>query len=131
MYHIITCQEDINYLMERFSHFHDSCLFKIEYISGAYVTENLEMNPINNERTLKIIFQSQESSVYSIELEFKGLLSLCLIPTEPLCTCELYDVALLIEKNKVYWADSVEFFDKKTAYKGTWLCAESLRWRVL
>ena len=131
MFHTITCREDINYLMEQFSYFHDSCLFKIEYISGAYVTENLEMNPINNERVLKLIFQSQESSVHSIELEFKGLLSLCLVPAEPSYTCELYDAALLIEKNKVYWADSAEFFDKKTDYKGTWLCAESLRWRVL
>lgn len=131
MYHTVTCQEDINYLMELFFHFHDSCIYKLEYVSGAYVTKDLAMNPINDKRSLKLIFQSQQSSVRSIELEFMGLLNLCLVPAPPAYTCDLQDAALFIEKNKVYWADSSEFIDARTDYQGTWLCAESLRWRIL
>ena len=57
----IKTKDDIYKLMNVFGNFHDSCIKEIHYVSGAYVNENLEMNPINKRRNVTVVFQRQLS----------------------------------------------------------------------
>ena len=109
--------------------FHDSCLKEMRYISGAFVNEKLGMHPVNDQRRLYIVFQRQCENTTVVELEFSGLIELNLVPNNESYTCEIYDVSMFFENDKIYWSDSYEFESMRENYKGTWLCAEKVRWR--
>ena len=40
IFNIIDNQESIDYLMNQFNGFHDSCIKEVRYVSGAYVSQN-------------------------------------------------------------------------------------------
>ena len=74
-YFSINNKKDIEKLMEEYSYFHDSCIIKISYESGAYVNEDLSMNLINDKRILKVVFQRQENP-RNLEIKFNKLIKL-------------------------------------------------------
>ena len=74
----INTQVDVDSLMKSAYGFHDSCLEKLEYTSGAYVLEDKSMRPTDDIRSLKMMIGSQWCD--PIELVFEGLIGLNLRP---------------------------------------------------
>jgi len=131
MWNEVLTSGDIDNLMELYGGFHDSCIKEMSYVSGACVNENdLSMFPINDERTLKVIFQRQERPV-TVELEFSGLIKLNLTPNNEKSSCEIFESTLVIKDGCFYWGDCGDLNGKFDKYKGTWICSEKLRWRTV
>ena len=124
-------QADINYLMEAFGYFHDSCLKEMKYTSGTYVDEELRMQPTNNSRTLHVIFQHQYNDPTAIELEFSELIELKLYPVNPYYTAEIIDATLMLNDSSVCWYDCGTLPEGELdQYKGTLIRAGMVRWRT-
>jgi hypothetical protein len=125
-------QEDIQELMIKFGYFHDSCIKEIYYISGGYVGDNRAMYPINSDRTVHIIFQSQAAEYSVIEMKFNSINKLNLVPRNDDCDCIIYDASLIKIDYLFYWSEWVNFgindIDKEY---GTWISAEKVSWRPL
>ena len=124
-------ENDLKIFLNAYGGFHDCCLKELRYISGAFVNQNLEMHATNDLRKLSMVFQRQSQYATVIELEFIGLEKLNLCPSTEEYTCEILDVEMFYEENKIYWGDSEWFKIKRENYEGTWLCAQKARWRTL
>jgi hypothetical protein len=120
---------DLETFMTKFGGFHDSCIKELKYISGAFVSSDLSMNPINSTRTVKIIIQRQYKDPMAVEMEFAGLQNLVLAPADENFTCELEGASMFINDGKVYWYDSDSVENPIEGYDGTWICANRVRWR--
>lgn len=131
MWYNINTEQELDNFFELYGGFHDCCLKELRYISGAFVKENFEMHPINDQRRLYILFQRQSENFTSIELEFSGLIKLSLTPCDDSFTCEILDASMFFEDGKFYWGDSNWFIELREQYTGTWLCAEKVRWRIV
>ena len=131
MWNEIKSDDNILELMKIYGNFHDSCIKELKYISGAFVNPDLSMNPMNNSRNLRMIFQRQCKDPMAIEMEFSELVSLNLNPNDENYTCELLDVAMFFENGYIYWGDSDWFAVQKEAYEGTWICAKKAKWRIV
>ena len=130
MWSDIKSELDIVHLMKLYGDFHDSCLVKIEYVSGVYVDENLNMC-FDHELGLRMLFQRQNNNYRSIEIEFLGVYELHLCPPGKDSDGIILDASMFYEDKRIYWGDSDWFGVQKSKYKGTWLCAEKARWRVI
>ena len=126
----INTEKELNDFLYIYSGFHDSCLKELRYVSGAFVNEKLAMHPINDQRKLYVIFQQQAQNPTVIEMEFSRLIKLHLTPNNERYTCEIFGASMFFEDGKIYWGDSDWFEEEREAYKGTWLCAEKVRWRI-
>lgn len=132
MWNEIVNNADVKNFMETVSGFHDSCIKEIKYVSGAYVDDRHFMYPVNNKRKLSIIIQRQTSINSTIELEFRKLKHLKLIPLDETYTCEILDSTLLLHEGFFYWCDCGGLtINKILLYEGTVVCAEALRWRSI
>ena len=131
MWHSLNTQKDICDFLDIYGGFHDCCLKELHYVSGAYVNEDLSMYPVNDKRTLRVLFQSQGSSLSVVEIEFLKIYKLNLKPDSEKYTCEILDSSMFFEEGKLYWADSESFKEQRELYDGTWICAENARWRSL
>lgn len=104
----------------------------MRYISGAYVTEELSMYPINAKRSLSVIVQRQFEDIPVLELEFMGLDYMNLRPVDQNHTCEIIDATLMVKGNRIYWCDWGGLSgDELDTYDRTLICAEKLRWRAI
>lgn len=131
MWNEINSQNDLDIFMNMFGHFHDSCMKEFQYISGAFVCEDLSMYPINNKRILKVIFQRQESNRSVIEMEFIGLRQLNIYPIDENYTCEIFAATMVLSRNCVYWYDCHALSESDlTNYKGALISSLKVRWRV-
>jgi len=131
MWNEITSQKDLKNFMDLFGGFHDSCIKEFKYVSGAYVSKNSSMHPINNKNILKIIFQRQYNNPISIEMEFIGLLQLKVFPVDDNYTCEILDATMIFNDDCIYWYDSDGLTEiDKNDYKGTLICSSKVRWRI-
>ena len=122
--------------MEQFMHemslFHDSCIKEMRYISGAYVKENGRMCPVNITRALRVIIQRQAEKHPVVEIEFQKLKFLELFPNDENYTCEILDATMLMHEGYIYWMDQGGLTTSDIgSYKGTIICAKSLRWRSI
>lgn len=126
----ISTPRDLETLMATFGRFHDSCIKELKYISGAFVSSDLNINPINSVRKVRVIFQRQYKAPTAIEMEFLGLLNLNLSPVDENFTCELQGAAMFISSDKIYWYDCDEIENPTEEYNGTWICAGKTRWRI-
>ena len=126
-------QEDINSFMDSINNFHDSCLKEIKYTSGAYVTENLSMQPFSNQRMLSMVVQRQFSNPKVIELEFGELSYLKLVPIEYGelgFIGDISSVTMLFKDGYIYWCDDGTLTENDIDdYQGIVVCAKSVRWR--
>lgn len=130
MWEIINNNAQVLRFMEKMSYFHDSCIKEISYISGAYVDNDLSMHPINDQRILRVIIQSQSNELPMIEMEFQGLKYFKLFPVDTQYTCEILGATLTIKDGNIYWCDGVDLLEKDLDnYIGTSICALNLRWR--
>ena len=122
MWNKISSKEDISTLMDRMYSFHDSCIKEMHYISGAYTTAD--------RRTLRVLIQSQIDSSAAIELEFSGLISLSLRPTDEKYTCEILEASLEEKDGYFIWKDDIDLSEESDQC-GTVICSESLSWREI
>lgn len=131
MWKNINDEKDIDELLLKVNYFHDSCIRKISYVSGAYVDEDLAMHPVNDDRVLTIVFDSQFENCRSFELEFEKVKFMKLMPASDGYTCEILGATLVIKDDLIYWADGeVPVENIPASYNGTVICAEDLRWRI-
>jgi hypothetical protein len=108
-FNLVKTQEDIDYLLNKFHDFHDSCIVSVNYKSGAYVDKsNFSMNPLNTARTLSVIFQSQFKDCYSIEIVFNKLVKFKLEPHDENYDCIIFDAMLKKVEDLFLWSDSSE-----------------------
>ena len=124
----IANENDVKEFLDIYDAFHDSCIKNIEYVSGAYVSSDLSMHPINEVRKLRVVFERQRSDPKSVELEFRGLLQLVLMPYSEMFTCEIHEAAMRYEERQVVW-----YIGEENNYKegSTLIRDERARWRVL
>ncbi len=130
MWNTIESQEQLAQFLYMLADFHDSCIKEMHYLSGAYVQENRAMHPVNDQRVLRMIIQRQFWEHSVIELEFRGLRRLSLIPATEYYTCEILDATMILSDDGIFWCDcgglSPEDID---GYSGVAICADSVRWR--
>lgn len=131
-YKEIETEEDIKELMEEFCYFHDSCIKEMNYVSGCYVDVNRAMQPINVNRTVEIIFQSQMSDCRTIQVQFDKIKKLNLEPRDEEYDAIIYGASLIKVNMAFYWS---EWENLKTedinSSRGTWIAAERIRWKKL
>jgi hypothetical protein len=127
-WNVVKTQDDIDFLLKTVYDFHDSCLVSLQYTSGAYVdVSDFSMNPINTERKLSMIFQSQFKECYSVELLFNKLIKLNLEPNDENYDCIIFGATIEKRDNLFFWADSPDC--SYTSADGTWVASEELMWR--
>lgn len=88
------------------------------------------MYPINDRRTLRVLIQSQIDSSAAIELEFSGLISLSLRPTDEKYTCEILEASLEEKGGYFIWKDDIDLSEESDQC-GTVICSERLSWREI
>lgn len=111
-YFSINSKRDIEILMEEYNYFHDSCISEINYESGAYVNEDLSMQPINDKRILKVVFQRQ-GNPRNLEIKFNKLIRLNLVPESEDYDCTIFGVTLEIKDGNIYWINGEDIsFDR-------------------
>ena len=132
MWETISTNEDIKHFMKKMCNFHDSCIKEINYLSGAYVDDNLSMHPLNNRRVLRVVIQRQYEKDSMVEMEFQGLKYLKLYPVDENYTCEILDSTMIIKDGNVYWYDCDDLLESELDnYTSTLICASNLRWRSI
>jgi len=130
MWHEITNENELKDFWDKHYEFHDSCLKEFKYISGAYANEKY-LHPINDLRTLKIIFQGRFKESDVIEMEFIGLKYLKMFPNDEKYTCEILDATMMLKKDCIYWCDCGGLSEADLeSYTGTTICASKVRWRA-
>lgn len=122
----IETQQDIEFILEQTSSFHDSVLKDLNYISGAYVDEKNSMYCSDSERRVTIHFESQWCR--PIEMIFEGVTALNLRPSSDNYSSNIYGATLLLQNASVFFCDDT-INDIDELYIGTWVKAYSLRWR--
>ena len=93
-WHKVELQEDIDFLMETYGGFHDSCIVSLSFQSGAFVDNDMVMHfggP--NERILSVICQSQWEPK-TIELQFSGLRQMHIVGWQDNYLCLILDAYL-------------------------------------
>jgi len=132
MWHYIESKEDVEMLAKILHGFHDCCIKEIKYISGAYVNENLSMYPVNDQRRLSVIIQSQVATPTTYELEFLKLKFAHMYPVDETYTCEILGAQMVLTDLGVCWYDSPEVFNGDLqSYCGNIFFASKMRWRAL
>lgn len=132
MWKTISTNDDIRQFMEQMSYFHDSCIKEINYLSGAYVSDNFSMYPLNHSRILRVVIQRQYEKDSMIEMEFQGLKGLKLFPVDENYTCEIMDSVMHIKDGNLYWSDCGDLSELTlNNFTGTVICASKLRWRSI
>ena len=130
-WNIIESQEDIQKLLNIFGDFHDSCIKELKYVSGAYVSANLAMNPSNSKRDLSVIFQRQCKDPTVIEIVFEGVQKVNLIPSTGSKDWIIYEASLKRINGTYYWADWDNFENSDIdEVNRTWISASKIKWRV-
>lgn len=131
MWNYIRDEKDVVYLFDLYGNFHDSCIKEFKYISGAFVSEDLSMQPCNNKRNLKIIFQRQYKNPSVIEIEFLGLKQLILFPLDENYTSEISTATMIYNDSDILWYDNDKLSkDAISNYKGILICSSKVRWRT-
>jgi hypothetical protein len=127
----ITCQYELDNFMNLYGGFHDSCIKEFKYLSGAFVSKDLSMHPVNDRNDFKIVFQRQANDPSVIEMEFIGLLRLSIYPVDEKYTCEVLDANMILGDNCIYWYDCKKLSENELyTYTGTLICSSKVRWRV-
>ena len=86
------------------------------------------MYPINDRRILKVIIQRQFEDNSMIEMEFKGLRYLQLLPCNDKYTCEILDSSMILKNGYIYWCDCGGVLETDLDnYAGTMICEMCIR----
>lgn len=124
----IESQEDIDYLMNEYSGFHDSVIKEISYISGDYVDNNSMHLSTSGSKKIKVVFNSDLAKELEIILLAPRICHIA--PGEENYTSDLFDASIVIKDYMVYFFDSYieEFPDN---YTGTYFKSLGFMWRYV
>ena len=143
-WHKIETQEDIDFLMNTYGYFHDSCIVSMNYHSGAFIDDDRTLYYGDaKDRKLSVVFQRQWSPK-EIELEFSELRQMHLVGWQDNYTCDISDAYLAFHSHLlpgspnqvIVWSDTdcfdVEKIDNSlTEPADTYVVANKLRWRTI
>jgi hypothetical protein len=146
IWHEINSQIEIDYLMQTYGGFHDSCITELHYVSGADIDESLSMRFGNSkDKKLSVILKRQWKPI-KIELYFEGMRKMNIAGWQKNYISEILDCYLKLHNdlvkgdcvNLVVWADD-EGFDPKGIIgsdileepMSTYIISERLKWRLL
>lgn len=138
----INNQADIDNLLTEYCGFHDSCLYSVEYKSGAKVDENWAMCGINKNCALIVRFDSQafhkSPDKKTLELKFIGLRRMNLIGRQDNYFSEILSCYLSFYKGFIIWSEDDDFDPKRyndtALFKepmATFIVADRLEWRFV
>lgn len=141
----ITSVADINYLLDQYGGFHDSCLNAMFYHSGSYVDRRFMYSAPSEEHELHMIFHSQWYE-QPLELCFNGVRKCQLIGFESSYFVEILDCYLAYHNDLIagrddpliVWANYDGFSPASYFYDRllhepdiTYVVAEKLKWRFI
>ncbi|MBS5950367.1 MAG: hypothetical protein KIC47_08595 [Clostridium sp.] len=129
---------DIKDILDKYSYFHDSCISHMDYVSGAKVDNEGNMECEGQESfRLNITFQSQIIKK-SIEMQFIGLRRINLIGYKENYFCDMSSCYLALYNDYIIWADDDSFnldnpYGNKLLEEGmtSFIVADELRWRFI
>lgn len=128
MWKRIKAKADVEELLAECQNFHDCCLHSMEYTSGAYVSRDGTMYPINCDRVLVLQLHQQGVPAKILQLRFEGLHRLSLLPTPPDFTCEFFKGQIALQEDEIIWAS--EGLDIPATEQRIFVCASSLIWEA-
>ncbi|MCM1043710.1 MAG: hypothetical protein NC350_05885 [Corallococcus sp.] len=142
-------QKDIDFPMNTYGNFHDTCIVSINFANGMYVDDKKNMHCKGWDKCkLNMLFHSQWND-RSLVLQFTGVRRLNLVGAQDNYSNELLDASvkfyddLLPHKYQmptrvIVWADDENFDINKqkpesavTEPANTYVIANSLRWRLI
>ncbi|WP_257125349.1 hypothetical protein [Bhargavaea cecembensis] len=125
-------RKDIDHLLERFDHFHDSCLKESYLWTEAFVDSDLAMH-MSDERDTKarFLFQRQWKGPSAIELLFGGVTTFHLAPRAANEDSLIYEAQLYFRNGLFYWAEDGDWiYEEKERFPNvSWISSEKLKWR--
>ncbi len=124
-------QADVDYLLDRFGGFHDSCLREMHVWTEHWVVEDLAMAaPGHLDTHVRILFQRQFREPSAIEMLFSQVTRLNLVPSPENYDSIIFDATLLIRGDTIYWSDDAGWSpDDPQCHRSTWIAAKQLCWR--
>jgi hypothetical protein len=137
-WNIIKNNDDIEHLLEEYCGFHDSCICKADYVSGASVNEDGAMIGSSAETAkLNVNFKSQ-MVLKTLQLQFIGLRRMNLIGYEENYFSDISSCYLSMDKGYIVWANN-DWFDSETPCQNkllsepmnTFIVADKLQWRFV
>lgn len=137
-WNIIKNNNDIGHLLNEYCGFHDSCICKVDYISGASVNEERTMTGCSAETSkLKVNFQSQ-MVLKTLQLQFIGLRRMNLIGYEKNYFSDITSCYLSMHEGYILWANN-DWFDPEAPCENkllnepmdTFIVADKLQWRFI
>lgn len=139
-------KKDINYLLQKYCGFHDSCLVSLNYNSGALVDSDGNMRfGISEERELHMFFKSQCTKKV-LELNFTHVKNFHVAGWQEYYACDIFSCYLDIrndlisgkDDNFIIWADDEAFNPKEIDERPilnepmiTYVIAGNLKWRFI
>ena len=143
MWKQVNSQEDIDYLLDEYYGFHDSCITAVEYISGAKVDEKGSMSGIDKNCALIVRFDSQMPlhklpKNATLELKFIGLRRMNLIGYQENYFSDISSCYLAFYKDFIVWSED-DYFEPETYNDDellkrpmyTFVVADRLEWRFV
>jgi hypothetical protein len=141
----VKTQADIDYLLDIYGGFHDSCLIELRYVSGADVNEKLSMTLGKSlDSKLFVTFKRQWKPV-KIELLFEGMRKMHIAGWRKDYFCDIHDCYLAlhndlikgVDDNLFVWADNASFNPKGNYERNilaepstTYIISEKLKWQL-
>ena len=140
----ITSRIDIDELLYTSSGFHDTCIFSVNYKSGAFVDEKNAMHfGMSDDHELTVVLHGQWEQK-GIELCFTGVRQFHLTGWRRNYTCEILEAHLSFyegmwdgrQERLIVWSDAWDFNLEQlnSAAKElnhTYVIASALKWRVI
>ncbi|MGI2326770.1 hypothetical protein [Planococcus sp. YIM B11945] len=129
---VIQDKIDILTLMDFFGGFHDSCLKELVMLTDSYIEEDLSMSmSMEMDTCVRVLFQRQEKPS-AIELVFKGVTGLILIPRPANYDSVIRGATLTMQDGFFYWADTEEWqLEQRFDGTSSWISAKEIQWREI
>jgi hypothetical protein len=123
--------KDIDYLMNLFGSFHDSCMKELYMWTNTYVNEDLSMHVSSElDTNVRMLFQRQFSNPSAIEIVFHGVTQFHLVPSPINHGSITYDAKLVWHEGLFYCTDNYDCKPEDLPNgKDNWISAERVSWR--
>lgn len=128
MWNNISTKKDIDTMIDIFEGFHDSCITKVNYISGLYI-DDCTYYLKEKKSSVEIFFERQSVNNKELCIKFIDILEFNITKKENYIH-EIYDISMFIRDNRIYWGDSEEFNLDSTPYNGIWVCSKKAIWKL-
>jgi hypothetical protein len=127
----VRSRADVDYLLDRFGGFHDSCLREMHVWTEHWVGEDLAMAaPPHLDTRVRVLFHRQSRDPSAIEILFSQVTRLNLVPSPEDYDSIIFEATLLIRGDNLYWSDHAGWSpDAPDRDRSTWIAAKQLAWR--